>query len=92
MIGNKEEQGGPLMRYLALRGWCCIAINYRLSPKATFPDHIIDVKRAIAWVREHGAEHGADTDFILIFESADGLIRSLSSVPWDQLAVDEFWA
>ena len=36
MIGNKEEQGGPLMRYLAARGWCCVAINYRRSPAATF--------------------------------------------------------
>ena len=33
------------------QGWVCVSINYRLSPRATFPDHLIDVKRALAWVQ-----------------------------------------
>ena len=39
-----------IYRHLAERGWLCVACNYRLSPKAAFPDHIIDVKRSIAWI------------------------------------------
>ena len=31
---------------LARRGWVCVTINYRLSPKATWPDHIVDCKMA----------------------------------------------
>ena len=53
MIGDKREQGIPMMHELVQRGWVCVAINYRLSPKATWPDHIVDCKRAIAWVRDH---------------------------------------
>ena len=58
-IGDKEHQGIPLMLHMAARGWVCVAINYRLSPRDAFPAHLVDVKRAIAWIREHGAEYGA---------------------------------
>ena len=51
VIGQKEGQAHPLMAHLADRGWVCVTINYRLSPRATWPEHIVDVKRAIAWTR-----------------------------------------
>ncbi|MEE4250783.1 MAG: alpha/beta hydrolase, partial [Alcanivoracaceae bacterium] len=57
MIGEKEQQAKPLMYHLAKRGWVCVAINYRLSPTAAFPAHIIDVKKSIAWVRENIAQY-----------------------------------
>ncbi len=28
--------------------------NYPLSPEATFPEHLIGLKRALAWMRNHG--------------------------------------
>ena len=37
-----------------------MTINYRLSPKATWPDHLVDCKRALAWVKDHIAEYGGD--------------------------------
>ena len=42
-IGDKREQGLPLMLHLAARGWVCVAPNYRLSPKVVWPDHIVDL-------------------------------------------------
>jgi len=81
MIGNKEQQGLPLMNFLAARGWVCVACNYRLSPKATFPDHLIDVKRALAWIRQHGAEYGADPSFIAVTGgSAGGHLSALTAL------------
>ncbi len=71
-IGKKDEQGLPLMYHLAARGWVCVAANYRLSPRATFPDHLIDVKRALAWIKRHGAEHGADPHFIVVTGGSAG--------------------
>src|SRR5262249_29218696 len=50
VIGNKSQQGLPLMYHLASRGWVCVAINYRLSPRATWPDHLVDCKQALAWI------------------------------------------
>ena len=78
VIGNKRQQGQPLMHDLASRGWVCVAPNYRLSPRATFPDHLIDVKRALAWVREHIHEHGGDPSFVVVTGgSAGGHLASL---------------
>ena len=64
VIGFKDRQGQLLMKRLAERGWVCFNVDYRLSPMATFPDHLVDVKRAIAWVREHADEYGIDSEFI----------------------------
>jgi len=80
-IGQKDQQGLPLMNHLAARGWVCVAPNYRLSPKATFPDHLVDVKRALAWVRTHGAEYGADPDFVVVTGgSAGGHLVALTAL------------
>ncbi len=51
---------------MADRGWLCIAINYRLGPKARFPDMLHDVLRSIAWAERHAAEYGGDPDFIAL--------------------------
>lgn len=78
MIGRKEQQAQPLLLHLARRGWVCVAANYRLSPKATFPDHIVDCKRALRWVREHVAEYGGDPGFVAATGgSAGGHLSSL---------------
>ena len=45
-MGRKTGQAYPLLSHLA-RGWVCVAINYRLSPRVDWPAHIADVKRAI---------------------------------------------
>ncbi|MHB1711350.1 MAG: alpha/beta hydrolase fold domain-containing protein [Acidimicrobiales bacterium] len=78
VIGDKREQGIPMMHELIQRGWICVAINYRLSPKATWPDHIVDCKRAVAWVRDHISEYGGDPGFIAVSGgSAGGHLSSL---------------
>ncbi len=81
MIGDKREQGIPLMTHLASRGWICVTSNYRLSPKATMPDHIIDVKRAIAWIRSDIESYGGDANFITITGgSAGGNLSALAAL------------
>jgi len=81
MIGEKEQQGKPLMYHMAERGWMCVAINYRLSPNDAFPAHIIDVKKAIVWIKEHAAEYGGDPDYIAITGgSAGGHLSSLAAL------------
>jgi acetyl esterase/lipase len=81
MVGEKETQAQPLLHHLAERGWVCFASNYRLSPQATFPDHIVDVKRAIAWVRAHATEYGADPAFVCITGgSAGGHLAALAAL------------
>jgi acetyl esterase/lipase len=78
ILGDKREQGLPLMDYLASRGWVCVTANYGLSPRVAFPEHLIDCKRALAWVRGHIAEYGGDPDFVAVGGgSAGGHLASL---------------
>ena len=72
VIGSKEEQGLPLMTHLAARGWVCVAPNYPLSPKATWPEHLIAIKRSLAWVRENIAEFGGDPSFVTVTGGSAG--------------------
>jgi acetyl esterase/lipase len=72
VIGEKREQGKPMLYELVARGWVCVAINYRLSPKGTWPDHMVDCKRAVAWVREHIAEYGGDPSFVAVSGGSAG--------------------
>jgi acetyl esterase/lipase len=81
IVGSRVEQGIPLLNHLASCGWVGFNIDYRLSPRATFPDHVVDVKRAIAWVREHADEYGADPNFICITGgSAGGHLTALAAL------------
>ena len=80
-IGHKRQQALPLMLHLARRGWVCVAANYRLSPRATFPEHLIDVKQALRWVRENIAAHGGDPGFVAITGgSAGGHLCALTAL------------
>jgi acetyl esterase/lipase len=71
-ISNKDQQGLPLMRRMAEHGWVCFAANYPLSPKARWPEHLVALKQAIGWIREHGAEYGADPSFLAVTGGSAG--------------------
>ncbi|HVS67621.1 MAG TPA: alpha/beta hydrolase [Mycobacteriales bacterium] len=72
VIGNKEEQGVPLMTYLSARGWVCAAPNYPLSPKATWPEHLIAIKQSLAWIRANIAEYGGDPSYVVVTGGSAG--------------------
>ena len=80
-IGWRRPQGYPLMSHLADRGWICVAMNYRVSPAHSWPDHIVDVKRALAWIKDNIADYGGDPDFVAITGgSAGGHLASLAAL------------
>ncbi len=79
--GDKALAASPMMAHLAERGWVCVTVNYRLGPAHRWPSMIVDVKRAIAWVKEHIAEHGGDPGFVTISGgSAGGHLASLAAL------------
>jgi acetyl esterase/lipase len=80
-IGMRRPQAYPLMSHLADRGWICVSLAYRVSPRHTWPDHIVDVKRALTWVKENIASFGGDPDFVAITGgSAGGHLASLAAL------------
>jgi acetyl esterase/lipase len=81
ILGFKTYQGMPLMNRMAARDWVCVNIDYRLSPMATFPDHLVDVKKAIAWIRYNITDFGGDPDFICVTGgSAGGHLTALTAL------------
>jgi acetyl esterase/lipase len=81
VMGDKREQGIPLLRYLAARGWVGFNVNYRLSPGVTFPGQLIDLKAAVAWIRDHADDYGIDRDFVVVTGgSAGGHLSALMAL------------
>ena len=79
--GKKDNQGLPVVYHFASRGWVCVSPNYRLSPDSTFPDAFVDVKRVIAWVREHAHEYGGDPNLLFMSGgSAGGHLTALAAL------------
>ncbi|MET7994196.1 alpha/beta hydrolase [Amycolatopsis sp. NPDC005232] len=71
-IGTKDEQGQPLMRHLARRGWVCVAINYPLAPAHRWPAHVEAAKRALVWIRSNIASYGGDPGFVAVTGGSAG--------------------
>ena len=72
MMGHKSEQAQPLLHRMVEMGWVGVSINYRLAPRDAYPAQIIDVKKAIAWVKQNIAEHGGDPSFIVVTGGSAG--------------------
>ncbi|WP_326822868.1 alpha/beta hydrolase [Streptosporangium sp. NBC_01756] len=70
--GRKNSESLALLYHLAGQGWLCISANYRLRPQAQHPDHLIDLKKIIAWAREHAQEYGADPSTLFVAGSSAG--------------------
>ena len=81
VIGWRRPQAYPLMSHLVARGWVCVSMNYRVSPVHTWPDHIVDVKRALFWIKKHIAGYGGDPNFVAISGgSAGGHLAALAAL------------
>lgn len=71
-LGSKDGQAIPLMSHMAQRDWICVSTDYRLCPTATFPDHMIDCKEALRWIKENIEEHGGDPSFVVVTGGSAG--------------------
>ena len=84
--GSKDDKGtAAIGRAFAADGIAVAVVNYRLSPKATYPAYIEDAAAAAAWVRAHIAEYGGDPAKVFISgHSAGGYLTLM-------LAMDARW-
>jgi acetyl esterase/lipase len=79
--GSKAREARPLIRHLtSTRGIVCVSANYRLQPHVTLAEQVADVRAAIAWVRAHAAEYGADPDSLFVTGSSAGAYLAIASV------------
>ncbi|MEO8078508.1 MAG: alpha/beta hydrolase [Acidobacteriota bacterium] len=77
IYGGSWQRGQPgdnsgFSRYFAARGYIVFAIDYRHAPRWRWPAQIDDVRTALAWIRGHGAEYGADVSRIALVGRSAG--------------------
>ena len=84
-ISGSKRQAAFLMTHMAAQGWVCFSVGYRFSPDIKFPQHLIDIKRALKWIRNHAKEFGVDSDFIVSTGgSAGGHLAALMALTPNQ--------
>ncbi|KAJ3208522.1 hypothetical protein HK099_008712, partial [Clydaea vesicula] len=71
-VAGDKKNIPPFLQYLVLKKWVVVSINHRLAPQFHFPQHVIDVKRSIRWVRKHISKFGGDPSYICISGSNSG--------------------
>lgn len=62
----------PLAQTIASKGYACFSVEYRLSPEATYPAGIFDVKSAIQYVKEYAQEFKVDTSKVAVLGCSSG--------------------
>lgn len=77
VYGGRWQNGGPdddpdVARYLAARGYVVFAIDYRHAPRWRWPAQIEDVRTALRWIGEHGAEYRADPSRLALLGRSAG--------------------
>ena len=79
--GNKAREARPLIRYLtSRRGFVCVSAGYRLQPHVRIADQVADVRSAIAWVRTHAAQYGAEPGRLFVTGSSAGANLAIRTV------------
>ncbi|MGH8927102.1 MAG: alpha/beta hydrolase fold domain-containing protein [Acidimicrobiia bacterium] len=92
--GDPRRVFRPVVHYLASRGWVVLTIRYPLSPLATFPEHLIGVKRALQWAKTAGVtQFGVDAERIAVAGGSAGAhLAALAALTTstDQLGFAQF--
>ncbi|KNC50112.1 esterase/lipase [Thecamonas trahens ATCC 50062] len=76
--GSKDIHGATLCSSLALAGFVAVNANYAMHSAPTlhdglaFPAQLIDVKRALRWIKDNIAGHGGDPDFVVVIGGSAG--------------------
>ncbi len=90
MRGEPGTHARTLLHRLAESGWVVLDVHYPLSPAATFPEHLEGVRRAIAWAKTEGTDHGVDPRRVAVAgASAGGHLAALAALTWDHPALDD---
>ena len=84
--GSGERQSyGFAGRALANQGFVVVIPDYRLVPKAHWPDFLEDAAAAVAWTHRHVGELGGDPDRIALMGHSAGAYNAV------MLALDPVW-
>jgi acetyl esterase/lipase len=82
--GGNPEDLSRQARFAAEQGWVAFNLDYRTTISLgtdgdAWPTELLDVKAALAWVRVHASEYGADASKLAVLgSSAGGTLAALA--------------
>lgn len=77
---DKDMGTRPLFCHLAGQGHVVLDLAYTLAPRADLYGMVGDVKRAIAWIKQHAGDYGVNPErIVLMGGSAGGHLALLSA-------------
>lgn len=82
---GERESHGFVARALAGEGFVAVIPDYRLTPKAHWPDFLEDAAAAVAWTRDYIGDLGGDPDRIALMGHSAGAYNAV------MLALDPQW-
>ena len=89
---SKSGSEAYVADFLAPAGYAVFSVNYRLTPKYPYPYMVLDVQRAVRYIRYNAKKWNADPDKIaLVGGSAGGFLSNivgLLNAPGDAAASD----
>lgn len=89
---SKSGSEAYVADFLAPAGYAVFSVNYRLAPKYPYPYMVLDVQRAVRFIRHNAKKWDADPDRIaLVGGSAGGFLSNmvgLLNAPGDAKAAD----
>ena len=69
--GDKSQMES-LGNAMATKGYSCFAVEYRLSPEAQYPAAVLDIKKAIQFIRMNALKYNVDATKIAILGCSSG--------------------
>ena len=89
---SKSGSEAYIADFLAPAGYAVFSVNYRLAPQYPYPYMVLDVQRAVRYIRYNSKKWDADPNKIaLVGGSAGGFLSNmvgLQNAPGDEQAVD----
>jgi len=79
-FGRRNIGKFPYFRQLAGQGHVIMDIDYTLNPQTSVPGMVMDVKRAILWLKAHAADYNVNPErIVLTGQSAGGHLSLLAA-------------
>ncbi|MDP4172560.1 MAG: alpha/beta hydrolase [Bacteroidota bacterium] len=69
--GNKSQERALAQR-ISLKGYVSLLVDYRLSTEALYPAAVLDLKKAIRWIRANANRYNIDPNKIAILGCSSG--------------------
>lgn len=81
VLGNLDTHDSYCRTFANAANCIVVAVNYRRSPEATFPEPLDDCYAALRWLAENGASIGADTARLgVVGDSAGGNLAAATAL------------